>query len=182
MYSRWGGIKLWYRAGRRKLKGDASVYRMYCFRFICETHLSNTHLNQMWDTLLWACLQDVKSETHVIEARLRLGVYTLNILGPARSLITLSKISKHSYLVTSLCPNHPRHLSHLSSKKWNQSFHTCVQDVQIPCTTNNMASRYNISIIYKLRSLQNDPWVRKKNTEQGGNLSVGAASTGTTGG
>jgi hypothetical protein len=45
-----------------------------------------------------------------------------------------------------------------------------------------MESRYNISIIYKLRSLQNDPWVRKKNTEQGGNLSVGAASTDTTGG
>jgi hypothetical protein len=30
--------------------------------------------------------------------------------------------------------------------------------------------------------LQNDPWVRKKITERHGNISVGAASIGTTGG
>jgi hypothetical protein len=35
-------------------------------------------------------------------------------------------------------------------------------------------------INYKLRSLQNDCWVRKKITEQCRNLSIGAASTGTT--
>jgi hypothetical protein len=45
-----------------------------------------------------------------------------------------------------------------------------------------MVSRYNISINYKLRSLQCDPRGRKKIIEQYGNLSIGAAFTGTTGG
>jgi hypothetical protein len=38
----------------------------------------------------------------------------------------------------------------------------CVEDVQITRTTNNMVNRYNISLNYKLESLQNDPWVQKK--------------------
>jgi hypothetical protein len=45
---------------------------------------------------------------------------------------------------------------------------------------NNMVNRYNISLNYKLKSLQNDPWERKKITEQGDILSIGVASTGTT--
>jgi hypothetical protein len=45
-----------------------------------------------------------------------------------------------------------------------------------------MVNIYNILINYKLRSLQNDSWVRKKITEQCDILSVGVASTSTTGG
>jgi hypothetical protein len=36
------------------------------------------------------------------------------------------------------------------------------QDVQIIYMTNNMVNIYNISLNYKLESLQNDPWVQKK--------------------
>jgi hypothetical protein len=53
-------------------------------------------------------------------------------------------------------------LSHPSSRKLNQSLHTCAQDVQITRTANNMVNRYNISLNYKLESLQNDPCVQKK--------------------
>jgi hypothetical protein len=53
-------------------------------------------------------------------------------------------------------------LSYPSSKKQNQSRHTCAQDVQMAHTTNNMVNIYNISLNYKLRSLKNDPWVQKK--------------------
>jgi hypothetical protein len=46
-----------------------------------------------------------------------------------------------------------------------------------------MLNRYNISLNYRLESLQNDQWVPKINiTEWRGNLSIGASSTGTTGG
>jgi hypothetical protein len=53
-------------------------------------------------------------------------------------------------------------LSHPGSRKLNRSLHTCAQDVQITHTANNMVNRYNISLNYKLESLQNDPWVQKK--------------------
>jgi hypothetical protein len=53
-------------------------------------------------------------------------------------------------------------LSYPGSRKQNRSLHTCAQDVQITRTTNNMVNRYNISLNYKLESLQNDPWVQKK--------------------
>jgi hypothetical protein len=53
-------------------------------------------------------------------------------------------------------------LSHPGSRKLNWSLHTCAQDVQITRTANNMVNRYNISLNYKLESLQNDPWVQKK--------------------
>jgi hypothetical protein len=43
---------------------------------------------------------------------------------------------------------------------------TCAQDVQITRIVNNIVNRYNISINYKLKSLQNDPWVRKKDYNQ----------------
>jgi hypothetical protein len=43
-------------------------------------------------------------------------------------------------------------------------------------------NKYNISLNYKLESLQNFPWVQKNITEWQGNLKVGASSTGTTGG
>jgi hypothetical protein len=48
--------------------------------------------------------------------------------------------------------------------------------------SNNMVSRYNISVILQDKILQNDPCVRKKITERCKNLSVGGASTGTAGG
>jgi hypothetical protein len=54
------------------------------------------------------------------------------------------------------------HLSHPGSTKQIRSLHTCAQDVQITRTTNNMVNRYNISLNYKVESLQNDPWVQKK--------------------
>jgi hypothetical protein len=53
-------------------------------------------------------------------------------------------------------------MSHPGSRKQNRSLHTCAQDVQITRTANNMVNRYNISLNYKLESLQNDPWVQKK--------------------
>jgi hypothetical protein len=53
-------------------------------------------------------------------------------------------------------------VSHPGSRKQNRSLHTCAQDVQITCTANNMVNRYNISLNYKLESLQNDPWVQNK--------------------
>jgi hypothetical protein len=49
-----------------------------------------------------------------------------------------------------------RDVSHPDSRKQNRSLHTCAQDVQITRTANN------ISLNYKLESLQNDPWVQKK--------------------
>jgi hypothetical protein len=55
-----------------------------------------------------------------------------------------------------------RLLSHPGFGKLNRSLHTCAQDVQITRTTNNMVNKYNISLNYKLKSLQNDPWVQKK--------------------
>jgi hypothetical protein len=64
----------------------------------------------------------------------------------------------HCSSVTSLCWL----VSHPGSRKQNQSLHTCAQDVQITRTTNNMVNRYNISLNYKIESLQNDPWVQKK--------------------
>jgi hypothetical protein len=45
-----------------------------------------------------------------------------------------------------------------------------------------MVNRYNISLNYKLESLQNDPWAQRNITEWRGNLSIGASFTGTTGG
>jgi hypothetical protein len=53
-------------------------------------------------------------------------------------------------------------MSHPGSRKLNRSLHTCAQDVQFTRTANNMVNRYNISLNYKLESLQNDPWVQKK--------------------
>jgi hypothetical protein len=53
-------------------------------------------------------------------------------------------------------------LSHPVPRKRERSLHTCVQDVQITHTANNMVNRYNISLNFKLESLQNDPWVQKK--------------------
>jgi hypothetical protein len=53
-------------------------------------------------------------------------------------------------------------LSHPGSRKLNRSLYTCAQNVQITRTANNMVNRYNISLNYKLESLQNDPWVQKK--------------------
>jgi hypothetical protein len=53
-------------------------------------------------------------------------------------------------------------LSHPGSRKQNRSLHTCVQDVQITRTANNMVNRHNFSLNYRLESLQNDPWVQKK--------------------
>jgi hypothetical protein len=53
-------------------------------------------------------------------------------------------------------------MSHPGSRKQNRSLHTCAQDVQITRMTNNMVNIYNISLNYKLESLQNDPWVQKK--------------------
>jgi hypothetical protein len=53
-------------------------------------------------------------------------------------------------------------VSHPGSRKQNRSLHTCAQDVQITRTTNNMVNIYNISLNYKLESLQNDQWVKKK--------------------
>jgi hypothetical protein len=38
----------------------------------------------------------------------------------------------------------------------------CVVDVQITRTANNVVNRYNISLNYKLESLQIDPLVQKK--------------------
>jgi tetrahydromethanopterin S-methyltransferase subunit F len=73
-------------------------------------------------------------------------------------------------------------LSHPGSRKQNRSLHTRAQDVQITRTANNMVNRYNISLNYKLESLQNDPWSKRNITERRRNLSVGASSTGTTGG
>jgi hypothetical protein len=46
-----------------------------------------------------------------------------------------------------------------------------------------MVNRYNILINYKLKILQNDPWSeRRLQSSSGINLSIGAASIGTTGG
>jgi hypothetical protein len=53
-------------------------------------------------------------------------------------------------------------MSHPDSRKQNRSLHMCAQDVQITRTNNNMVNRNNISLNYKLESLQNDPWVQKK--------------------
>jgi hypothetical protein len=44
----------------------------------------------------------------------------------------------------------------------NQSHYKCAQDIQITRTTNNMVNRYNISLNFKLETLQNDMWVKKK--------------------
>jgi hypothetical protein len=55
-----------------------------------------------------------------------------------------------------------QHVSHPGSRKQNRSLHTCAQDVQITRTGNNMVNRDNISLNYKLESLQNVPWVQKK--------------------
>jgi hypothetical protein len=43
----------------------------------------------------------------------------------------------------------------------------CAQDVQITRTTNNMVNRYNISLNYKLESLQNDPVGPKERLQRG---------------
>jgi hypothetical protein len=53
-------------------------------------------------------------------------------------------------------------MSYPVPRKKEQSLHTCAQDVQITRTANNMVNRYNISLNYKLESLQNDSWVQKK--------------------
>jgi hypothetical protein len=53
-------------------------------------------------------------------------------------------------------------MSHPVPRKRERSLYTCAQDVQITRTANNMVNRYNISLNYKLESLQNDPWVQKK--------------------
>jgi hypothetical protein len=53
-------------------------------------------------------------------------------------------------------------MSHPGSRKLNRNLHTCALDVQIIGMANNMMNRYNISLYYKLESLQNDLWVQKK--------------------
>jgi hypothetical protein len=120
MNVRRGGTKLWYRVGWRKLKGDAFVYRVSLFWFICKMQPSIaclpsesnvrrpplpcvSHLNQMWDTPLWECLHFVTREMRIIESRLWFGVYALNISGPACSIPILSKISKRP-TCRRLCP------------------------------------------------------------------------------
>jgi hypothetical protein len=46
-----------------------------------------------------------------------------------------------------------------------------------------MVNSYNISIKLQAKILQNDPWVQNKDLQSSTeNLSIGAASTGTTGG
>jgi hypothetical protein len=45
-----------------------------------------------------------------------------------------------------------------------------------------MVNKYNISLNYKLESLQNDLWSKRNITEWLRNLSIGASFTGTTGG
>jgi hypothetical protein len=56
------------------------------------------------------------------------------------------------------------------SEKEERSLHTCAQDVQITRTANNMVNRYNISLNYKLESLQNDPWVQKETLQSGAEI------------
>jgi hypothetical protein len=73
-------------------------------------------------------------------------------------------------------------VSHPVPRKKERSLHTCAQDVQITRTANNMVNRYNISLNYKLESLQMTRGSKRNITEWRGNLSIGASSTGTTGG
>jgi hypothetical protein len=68
----------------------------------------------------------------------------------------LSPIMTFLPLVVSPCVSYP------VPRKKERSLHTCAQDVQITRTANTMVNRYNISLNYKLESLQNDPWVQKK--------------------
>jgi hypothetical protein len=63
---------------------------------------------------------------------------------------------------TLVMPENRGSVSHPGSRKQNRSLHTCAQDVQITRTANNMVNRYNISLNYRLESLQNDSWVQKK--------------------
>jgi hypothetical protein len=90
------------------------------------------------------------------------ALYSPSLYSVARSLL-------HCYTDLLLPPPPPplycartQKLSHPGSRKQNQILHACAQDVQITCTVNNMVNRYNISLNYKLESLQNDPWVQKK--------------------
>jgi hypothetical protein len=79
--------------------------------------------------------------------------------GPKRATKTFSMIWKRFF---KWYDGGGENVSHPGSRKQNRSLHTCAQDVQITRTTNNMVNRYNISLNYKLESLQNDPWVKKK--------------------
>jgi hypothetical protein len=63
-----------------------------------------------------------------------------------------------------------KNMSHPGSRKQNRSLHTCAQDVQITRTANNMVNRYNISLNYRLESLQNDPWVQKEILQSGAEI------------
>jgi hypothetical protein len=74
----------------------------------------------------------------------------------------LGLISVEILPITTLLAVVERGMSHPDSRKQNRSLHTCAQNVQITRMTNNMVNRYNISLNYKLESLQNDPWVQQK--------------------
>jgi hypothetical protein len=74
----------------------------------------------------------------------------------------LGLISVEILPITTLLAVVERDMSHPDSRKQNRSLHKCAQNVQITRTTNNMVNRYNISLNYKLESLQNDSWVQKK--------------------
>jgi hypothetical protein len=60
---------------------------------------------------------------------------------------------------------HLRALSHPSSRKQNRSLRTCVQDVQITRTANNMVNRYNISLNYRIQSYKMTCGSKRKITE-----------------
>jgi hypothetical protein len=78
-------------------------------------------------------------------------------MGPARSKggsVTWADTARTRWLRAAL-------MSHPVLRKRERSLHTCAQDVQITRTANNMVNRYNISLNYKLESLQNGPWVQK---------------------
>jgi hypothetical protein len=74
----------------------------------------------------------------------------------------LGLISVEILPITTLLAVVERDMSHPDSRKQNRSLHKCAQNVQITRTTNNMVNRYNISLNYKLESLQNDSWVQQK--------------------
>jgi hypothetical protein len=61
-------------------------------------------------------------------------------------------------------------VSHPVPRKKERRLHTCAQDVKITRTANNMVNRYNISLNYKLESLQNDPWVQKEILQSGAEI------------
>jgi hypothetical protein len=80
---------------------------------------------------------------------------------PVKILDTSEKVTRNNRY--KMCKvQWSNHMSHPGSRKQNRSLHSCAQNIQITCTANNMVNRYNISLNYKLESLQNDIWVQKK--------------------